>query len=352
MAFGALVVVTNTISIAANDIAPPPFTSAAIDRDGNIYTAGGAHFEKWDADGKVIFQRQLQIGDAKPNENAYSIMVDEEFIYCTISTADQSPSNNRQQIRRFNLADGKPAPFTGPSVKSADSLLKPGEKPAQTPAGPSAKLLDGHIQLYEWPALQIPVKTPQADAALMSLPLRAIDVAGSTLYLADALGGKIRMFDTTTGLQKSDFDIHLPHAVAVDPLGQIWVAHNHDSITLYRADGYSGATYGGFGEITSLAFGPGAAIYATDSQKGQVLTLDISANPAKFICFLGSKAKEGEHVSDHFFNLLSVAADGRGNLITIDGATREHPARMAKWSSEKKLLWQRSASTPPEPGRN
>lgn len=352
MAFAALVVVTNTIATAANETAPHPFTSAAIDRDGNIYTAAGAHFEKWDANGKLIFQQKLQPAHARPDETACAIIVDEEFVYCAISSANESPSNNRQQIRRFKLADGKPAPFTGPSIKSADTPLKLSKKPAPIPTGPSAKLLDGHIQLYDWPALQIPAKTRKADAALMSLPLRAMDIAGSTLYLADALAGKVRMFDTTTGLQKSDFDVHLPHAIAVDPLGQIWVAHDHDSITLYRADGYSGTTYGGFGEITSLAFGPGAALYASDSKSGQVSTLDTSLDPPKFVKVLGSKAKEADHAADHFFNLISVAADAKGNLVTVDGGLKDHPARLAKWSPEKKLLWERPASTPRQPNRN
>jgi len=210
----------------------------------------------------------------------------------------------------------------------------------------------GHILLDDWEPFQISEKMSADAASLGTSPLRALDVAGSTLYVANALAGDVRMFDTTTGEQKGKFDVHRPTAVAVDSLGQIWVGHDHDVVAAFRADGYSGVTYANFGEVTSLTFGPGATLYATDSATGQVLVLDTAANPAKFIPLLGAKAKPGDATTDRFFDLRGVAADNNGNLVTLDGGTKDHPARIAKWSPERKLLWQRAASTAREAGRN
>jgi hypothetical protein len=228
--------------------------SVAIDKDGNVYAApDGA---KWDADGHAL-PFSVPVSDA--------IVADEDYLYCTASTG----------IRRFTLADGKPAPFTGSSAQiSIDSV-------------------------------------------------RALDVAGATLYVA--AGDKIRMFDSSSGAATGEFDVHLPRAVAVDPLGQIWVGHDHSVVQAFRADGYSGVTYGGLNEVVSLTFGPGAKLHAADAASGRVLTLDTGASPAQFVPVLDVA------------RVSAVVADNRGNLITLqDGG------RIAKWSNGGKLLWERS----------
>ena len=329
---------------------PLRMESVTIDRADDIYTAGGsndagADLVKWDLEGKHLFDGWLKIRYERFEGAAYSVVVDEEYVYCAVRGRNAEPWNNRQQIWRFGIKDGKFAPFTGKSEKFLMNRPQLAEKARRAAEEPGELLVDGTIQVYEWPGLQIPAKTPPADAELMKAPLRGLDVAGSTLYVADALGGKVRMYDSTTGAPKGEFDVHLPHAVAVDPTGQIWVAHNHDTVTAFRADGYSGVTYGGMGEITSLAFGPGGKLYATDSATGQVLTLDTAGSPVKFVPVLGSKAKTGDTAPDRFFKLMSVAADGKGNLVTIDAGAAAGGARMAKWSLEKKLLWERSSST-------
>jgi hypothetical protein len=204
------------------------------------------------------------------------VVADEDYLYCAVGG----------QIRRLKLANGQPAAFTGPSA-------------------------------------QIPIDS-----------VRAFDVAGATLYVAAA--DKIQTFDTTTGTPTGEFTVHLPHAVAVDPLGQIWVAHDHSVIQAFRADGYSGVTYGGLGEVTSLTFGPGARLYAADAATGQVLTLDTGASPAQFVPVL------------NVARITAVVADNRGNLITL-----QEGGRIAKWSAAGKLLWERSIpSTPRRAGRN
>jgi hypothetical protein len=190
----------------------------------------------------------------------------------------------------------------------------------------------------------VPKDAAEADARLMRAPLRAIDVSGATLYVADALGGKVRMFDSATGAPKGEFAVHLPTALAVDPIGQIWVATDHDTVKAYRADGYSGVTYGGLGDVTALAFGPGAALYAADASSGRILKLDTAASPAQFVPVLGSKAAAGDRAPDRFYKLRGIAVDNDDNLITIQREPGSSGARLAKWSPERKLQWEHFAT--------
>lgn len=339
-------VIGNSAGHSERTHTPTNMESVAVDKDGNVYTANGwdeagADFKRWDAAGRSVYDAQYAIRNGRPNGAPYAIAVDEEYVYCAVGGWDREPWNNRQQIQRFRLKDGKPAPFTGRSETSQGDDRARGPR---QPKGPAERLLDGHIQLYEWPALQVPAGTSESDARLMRTPLRAIDVSGSTVYVADALAGKIRMFDSESGAAKGGFDVHLPHAVAVDPTGQIWVAHDHSSVTAYRADGYSGVTYGPLGDVTSLAFGPGAKLYAADAESGRVLTLDAAASPAQFVPVLGSKAKAGDRAADRFYKLRGVAADNAGNLFTIQREPGSSGARLAKWSPERKLLWEQFAT--------
>ncbi len=322
---------------SAPSVSPSPdltYSAIAIDRDGYIYVAQssttGAAIQKWNPEGRCIFEVPLQT-DAQQIASISAIAVDEEFIYCAGTLIDsKSRATYHPQIHRFSIKNGQPSPFVGSSKT----------------------LKDGQIQLGDWQPFQISEKANSDVSSLRTSPVRALDIAGSTLYVANALAGEVRMFDTTTGEQKGRFSVHRPTAIAVDPLGQIWVGHDHAVVAAFRADGYSGVTYASFGEVTALTFGPGATLYATDSAAGQVLVLDTAANPARFIPLLGTNAKPGDTAPDHFFNLQGVAADNDGNWVTVDGGTKDHPARIAKWSPERKLLWQRTSSTAREASRN
>jgi hypothetical protein len=200
------------------------------------------------------------------------VVADEEYLYCAAEG----------QIRRFTLAMRRLAPFAGGSAGiSIDSV-------------------------------------------------RGLDVAGAILYVAAE--DKIRMFDTTTGAAAGEFDVHAPQAVAVDPLGQIWVAHDRSVIQAFRADGYSGVTYGGLGEVSALTFGPGARLYAADAARGRVMVLDTGASPAQFVPVLSLGAEAGW--------LCAVAADNRGNLITLQRRLSGQGFRLAKYGADKKLIWE------------
>ena len=64
-----------------------------------------------------------------------------------------------------------------------------------------------------------------------------------------------------------------------------------------------------------------------------------------------ARLSPGDTAPDHFFNLRSAVVDNKGNLITLDLGDDKTPPRIAKWSPQKKLLWQRSSSTASESNR-
>lgn len=206
------------------------------------------------------------------SDPADAIAVDEDYLYCAVGS----------EIRRFKLADGERADFTQ--------------------------------------------QVPRVDR------VSSQDVSGAMLFVADASANKIRMFDTASGAAAGEFDVHAPAAVAVDPLGQIWVAHDHSVVQAFRADGYSGVTYGGLGEVVALTFGPGARLYAADAASGRVMVLDTGASPAQFVPVLSLSGEAGR--------LCAVVADGRGNLITLQRRADGKGERLAKYGADKKMMWE------------
>jgi sugar lactone lactonase YvrE len=303
--------------------APTRFEALAVDADGNVYTThgddgSGVVFTKWDAAGGWVFAVASPVEGGRTVAAGGAIAVDADFVYCAVAAPAVEPWNARQQVRRFARTDGRASPFAGKPLEASDATAT---RPGRTFSGPAGTLVDGHIQLYEWPGLGVPAKATPDDARVMAAPIRALDVVGATLYVADALAGKVRMFDTTTGGARGDFAAHLPTAVAVDPTGQIWVAHDHGTVRAYRSDGYAGVTFGGPPETASLTFGPGAALYACDSRAGRVLTLDAAAEPAGFVALPG------------FADVRAVAADGAGNLFTVTRGTGD-AARLTKWTGQ------------------
>jgi hypothetical protein len=281
----------------------------AVDREGNVYAVIAADIRMWDSRGNPVPEARFPIRDGAP----YALCVDEEYLYCAVS--GREPSDHRQQIRRFRLKDGRPAPFTGQD--SSDPLAA------------------GHIQAYGRSELPIPGTAPESERHLMRQPLRSLDVAGSTLYVADALGGAVRLYDTDTGAAKGHFPARLPRALAVDPIGQVWVADHQGALRAYRTDGYAGVTYAGLGDPTAMSFGPGARLYIADARTGQVLTLNSSPDrPGDFTPVLG-------HQGDRLDGLRSAAADASGNLVTLQIRPDAAGARLARWSPAGKLLWER-----------
>ena len=148
----------------------------------------------------------------------HAIATDDTHIYCATHGWAGEQWKSKQQIQRFRITDGNHERFT------------------------EIKENAGHIQLYEWPEKQVPEGTTEADAALMRLPVRAIAVCGEAILATDALGGKVHAFHKTTGKPLGAFTLRLPHALAVDRDGRLWVGHEHRRVSIFTAEGRRLAT--------------------------------------------------------------------------------------------------------------
>ncbi len=300
---------------------PTNMESVAVDATGAIYTANGwdeagADFKKWTPDGQSAYDANFSIRNGKPNGAPYAIAVDGEYLYCAVGGWDREPWNNRQLIQRFKLADGKPAPFTG------------------------EYLVDGHISVYEWASKRIAADIGAAETRLMGSPLRAIAVAGETLYVADALEGRIRKYDKRSGDGQGSFAVSLPSAIAIDTTGRVWVGHEHHKVTVFDAGGGMALeALNELGEIQAMAFSAAGQLYIADGQAGHVKVYDVGEGEPRLLRTLGQKAQPGDRAADRFFELCGVAVGLDGNIVTIQ---KDPPggARLAKWNPEGRLIWE------------
>jgi DNA-binding beta-propeller fold protein YncE len=300
---------------------PTGMHSVAVDAAGAVYTANGwdeagADFKKWDADGNSLYDGRYQMRNGNPNGAPYSIAVDEAYIYCGMGGWASKPWNHKQQLQRFALKDGKHEKFTNVEDKAE------------------------HIQVYEWPEKLVPEGTAEADAKLMRDPLRAVAVSGPLLLVADALGGRIVMYDKVTGGLKGEFSVKLPNALAVGKDGSVWVGHEHKCVSVFDPDGkHQLIVLNDVGEVEAIAIGPDGLLYVADSVAGQVKVVEINGQKSRTIRTLGSKAEPPDRAADKFYQLRGVAVDAKGFVATIQNEPCGG-ARLARWSPDGKLLWE------------
>jgi len=279
-----------------------------VDANGRIYTANGwdeaGHdFKVFNPDGTTAFHARYQIRNGNPNGAPYSIAVDDKFIYCGMGGWAHEPWNSKQQLQRFTIENGNHTTFTDESLK--DSA--------------------GHIQLYEWPERQIPETVAPADVGMMHAPLRAVAIRGDELLCADVLGNKIHRFHKVTGKKLGEFNVALPHALAVDDArGLIFVGHEHSKVSIFDGDGKllkTPITDAKF--VQAIKFCPrGTRLILTDSGANQVRVyremipghrLAVPAYGAPTI--FGGPAKPGDDQPDRFYKLQCAVMDHEGNLI-------------------------------------
>lgn len=303
------------------DHTPGAMDAVAVDDAGAVYTVNeweeaGADFKKWDAHGASLYDADFRIRNGDPNGVAYALAVDERYLYCATAGWPRPPFNGKQQVQRFQRSDGAPAPF------------------------PDSTASHGHIQVHEWPERKIPRGTPAVDAELMRTPLRGLAVGGASLYVCDALGGMVRVFERATGRPAGGFEVPLPVAVAVGPDGRVWVGHERRKVSVFEPGGGEGElVIDDLGDVHALAFGPGDRLYAADAGTGQVKIYATGPKlGAKPIGGFGRRAVVGDAAPDRFYELRGVAVDRRGNFVTLQRLPLGG-ARLSKWSPVGALLW-------------
>lgn len=305
----------------ANHI-PTAMHDVAVDGEGAIYTANywdeaGADFKKWDKDGNSVYDARYQMRNGNPNGAPYALTTDDKYLYCAMEGWAGAPWNNKQQVQRFRISDGALVPFSG------------------------LKEHAGHIQIYEWPDKLIPAGAPDADKPYLHWPLRAIAVQGDVLLVADTLGGRVLKFHKDTGLPLGEFAVKLPVGLAVAADGSIWIAHERHNVSHFSKEGQLLQTVlTDVKEVKNIALGVDGKLYVADAGAGQVKIYTVTGNDAKLVQTLGQPAQPGGRAADHFYSLRGVGVDRLGNIITIQNEPTSG-SRVARWSPEGKLLWEK-----------
>jgi sugar lactone lactonase YvrE len=298
---------------------PSAIEGIAVDKDGNVFTANmweeqGQDFRKVRAqDGSHVFNAKYSIRGSNPDAMPYAIAVDDRYIYCSTSS---HTDNSAQHVRRFNIADGTPAPF-----------------PAQQENG-------GHIFFFKSPEKHIPEGASDKDKDILILPLRALAVTGGKLYVGDSIHSRVHIFDKESGAPAGTFAIPRPHAMTVDPSGKLWIASDAEKIIRRDNDGSLSEVIGNVGYARALAIGPHGKLFVADRKKAQISIFDVAPDgkSAKFARTFGHPAKLGEGGPDNFYKLTGVAVDPQGNVVISQGFPITG-SRLTRFSPDGTVLW-------------
>lgn len=93
-------------------------------------------------------------------------------------------------------------------------------------------------------------------------------------------------FDKGTGAPLGSFKVNYPHALAIDALGNLWVAHEDGAISVSSQDGQpSVPALKTIKHIRALAFGPNNLLYVADSgtNKVHIVWVDPAKATATFL---------------------------------------------------------------------
>ena len=292
------------------DHTPSSLIGITVDPSGNVYSANGweeagADFEKWNSAGTPLYNANFQIRNGTPYGIAYSVAADARYSYYAVHGWDGS-----QLIERLHAADGSPAPF---------------------PAG--AGITNGKVQVSLAPLV--------GDfSAVGSTPLRSMAVAAGTLWVTDAVNNLVYRYDVNTGALLGKSSVVDPEAIAVDGSGRVWVGFQQHDVGILDASGNPLAlALSNVGQVKGLAFGPDGRLYVADGLSEQVGEYTVAGNTATLATTFGQAAQPGDGNPSHFFNLVGIAVDPSGNLLTLDRDPAPGGSDLAKWSPGGTLLW-------------
>jgi len=240
---------------------PHSTISMDIDKGGFIYTANwweeaGQGFRKVDKDGNHVMNAGFGVRNGKPNGLPYAIAVDGEYMYISVSTIDFPGGRERaawrgHAVKRYHGTTGKHVPF---------------EKGDE----------HGNIRVYP-PVLEEEGKAQYA--------LKALDVLGDTMLVADYAGKRVLKFDKNTGEPEDEIKLDFkPTALAVGPRRRVWLGNESGVVAAYDLAGEKLAeSKMADGEVASLAFGPYGSLCVSDAGACVVriygLKMETDANP-------------------------------------------------------------------------
>jgi Chitobiase/beta-hexosaminidase C-terminal domain/Divergent InlB B-repeat domain/FlgD Ig-like domain len=305
----------------------------ALDSAGNVYTVNGwdePHFDviKWSStDGQAIMNTGHCISEALLK--AIAIEPDGSYAYVTGASDSGDRTKAFFGIYRITMATGlstseRTVNFTqqGRCIKVYD-----GSNPGYPNSGPP----------------NYPVWATAADKEVMKEPLISISVLGGSIYVTDAVGGRILRYDKISGNhQQTIGGLPVACGLAIAPDGKIWVGHEHTKVSVYNAAGTRLATpISNLTEVRSLSVQTIAGIptLCVADRVGIIRKYRIGANGTSVsqLSTFGLSQRPGDSASARMLLVNGMAMDSSGNIVVLDHLG--DGSRMQKLNSQYGQLW-------------
>jgi Divergent InlB B-repeat domain/FlgD Ig-like domain len=330
----------NNIGVIGNTGLPPitsghvPFfiEGVAVDAQGKPYTVHDwdePHFDviRWSpVDGKAEMNTGHPIGEALLK--GIAVEPDGSYAYVTgygDSLTDRSKS-------KFSIWRMSMAPGLGESERVINF----------TQQGRCIKVYDGNIGGYPsagYPTPAYPANATEADKDVMRVPLISIAVQDSSLYVTDAIGGRVLKYNKESGNYQSTISgIPLACGLAIAPNGNIWVGHEHTKVSVYSPSGVRLAT-----PITDLT-----EVRALSIQGSTLAVADRVGKIRKYTIKSGTRLTQkgsygllqrpGDRIPQRLSFINGMALDASGNIILSDRLG--DGSRLQKINSQLKPVWQ------------
>ncbi len=289
----------------------------AVDAKDGIYTVHDwdeAHFSviKWSPqDGRAEFNT----GNAVNDGLLKGIAVEPDGSYAYVSGYQDINERSKAKfaIWRIKLIPGK-------DKSKVEDFSE---------AGRRILVYDGNAQISD--------DASPRDRDLMHMPLISLAVAGDTLYVTDALKGRVLLYDKTSGKLKKEIAVPLACGIAVAPDGKIWVGHEHSKVSVFDGDGKRLATpITDLKEVRALAL-QGGRLYVADREAGQIRAYDRNGNNLTLQRTFGKAGGPGYNAPERLTSIQGMTADSHGNVLVTDRMGQG--SRIQKFTSGFKQLW-------------
>ena len=172
------------------------------------------------------------------------------------------------------------------------------------------------------------------------MPLISIAVANTSLYVTDAIGGRILKYNKASGNYQSTISgIPVACGVAIGPNGNIWVGHEHTKVSVYSSAGVRLATpITGLTEVRALSI-QGNTLAVAD-RVGKVRKYTISSNGTQVTetASYGLPQRPGDRKPERLAFINGMALDASGNIIVSDRLG--DGSRLQKINSQLAPVWQ------------
>ena len=304
----------------------PPTTSGhvpiflegvAVDAKGGIYTVHDwdeVHFSviKWSPDdGRAEFGTGNVVNEALLK----GIVVEPDGSYAYVSGYQDIDDRGKAKfgIWRIKLVPGR-------ETSKVEDFTKAGRR----------------ILVYDGNA-PFPDHASPKDRELMKMPLISLALLGDTLYVTDALKGRVLLYDKKSGELKKEIPVPLACGIAVEQNGRIWVGREHTKVSVLSPEGEILATpIKDLKEVRSLAL-RGSTLYVADQEAGQVRVYKIKGNDVALDKSFGKPGRPGDYSPERLTKIQAMAVDSWGKIILTDRVGGG--SHMQKFSPEFKPLW-------------